>query len=68
MCLKHSKFLTNPSVQVSLYSIAVLRPAKKWYIGQHVITAKMQLHEFEKVGLVWVYSELGREKDEKCCL
>jgi hypothetical protein len=29
-----------------------------------VITAKVQLHEFEKVGLVWVYSERGGEKDE----
>ena len=65
MCLKHSKFLTVPSVQAARYSIAVVWPTQKWYIRQHVITAKVQLHELEKVGLVCIYSELVGKKKMK---
>ena len=68
MCLKHSKFLTVPSVRAARYSIAVVWPAQKWYIRQHAFTAKVQLHELEKVGLVCVYSELVGEKKIKMLL
>jgi hypothetical protein len=56
------KILTVPSVQGARYSIAVVWPAQKWYLRQHVITANVQLHELKKVGLVCVYSELVGEK------